>query len=201
MRLITFGDSWTAGHGVEKDIKYKENANPPLFIQKLREQNSWPRYLAQRINIPFVNLGICGIGNEYIYQSVETNLEFLRKTDIIIITFTYPYRYEKYNKYTPFELFNKFEELLNDYKRFYFNAFYPFLDDVKNLPKHYINPKGTLAYQLELAEILNKETVWEYDSKLVWNDEEKFYEGDYHPNLNGYKIISQYIYNEIRDLI
>ena len=26
MRLITFGDSWTAGHGVEENKLYKENA-------------------------------------------------------------------------------------------------------------------------------------------------------------------------------
>jgi lysophospholipase L1-like esterase len=201
MRLIAFGDSWTAGHGVETDIIYKEVANPPLFIQKLREQNSWPKYLAQRINIPFINLGMCGIGNEYIYKAVENNLKFINQKDIIVIVFTYPYRYQKHNKYTPDELFKKFENLLKDYKRFYFNAFFPFLENTKELPVHYINPKGTLAYQLELSEVLDKKSVWEYDSKMVWNDEENFYEGDYHPNLNGYKIISEYIYQEIKNFI
>lgn len=201
MRLIAFGDSWTAGHGVETDIIYKEVANPPLFIQKLREQNSWPKYLAQRINIPFINLGMCGIGNEYIYKAVENNLKFINQKDIIVIVFTYPYRYQKHNKYTPDELFKKFENLLKDYKRFYFNAFFPFLENTKELPVHYINPKGTLAYQLELSEVLDKKSVWEYDSKMVWNDEENFYEGDYHPNLNGYRIISEYIYQEIKNFI
>ena len=28
MRLICFGDSWTAGHGIETDIKYKEEPFP-----------------------------------------------------------------------------------------------------------------------------------------------------------------------------
>ena len=32
MRLIAFGDSWTAGHGVETDSTYNEIANPPTFI-------------------------------------------------------------------------------------------------------------------------------------------------------------------------
>ncbi len=45
MRLITFGDSWTAGHGVEYEKEYKENATPPKFIEKLREQNSFPKRL------------------------------------------------------------------------------------------------------------------------------------------------------------
>ena len=45
-RLITFGDSWTAGHGVETEKEYKENPTPPKFIEKLREQNSFPKWLS-----------------------------------------------------------------------------------------------------------------------------------------------------------
>ena len=52
-------------------------------------------------------------------------------------------------KYTPEELFKKFETLLYGYKKFYFNGFYPFIEnDDFNFPKYYINPKGTLSYQL-----------------------------------------------------
>ena len=32
MKLICFGDSWTAGHGVEDNKLYKEIANPDKFI-------------------------------------------------------------------------------------------------------------------------------------------------------------------------
>ena len=28
-------------HGVEKEIKFKEDISPPKFVKKLREQNSW----------------------------------------------------------------------------------------------------------------------------------------------------------------
>lgn len=35
---------------------------------------------------------------------------------------------------------------------------------------------------------------------MVWNDKKNFNEGDYHPNLNGYKIISDYIYEEIKKI-
>ena len=49
--------------------------------------------------------------------------------------------------------------------------------------------------------MVNKKSVWEYGSKMVWNDEENYYEGDYHPNLEGYKLIGEYIYKEIKDLI
>lgn len=200
-KLIAFGDSWTAGHGVEDDVFYKENPTPPPFIEKLREQNSWPKHLSEKLNIPYVNLGVCGYGNEYIYQSVKDNLEFINKEDLIIIVFSYPYRYQSYNKYSPLELFNEFENLLEGYNKFYFNGFYPLLENTDNLPKHYINPEGTLSYQLEIEEILNKKSVWEYGSKMVWNDKENYYEGDYHPNLEGYKLISQYIYSEINQLL
>jgi len=42
-------------------------------------------------------------------------------------------------------------------------------------------------------------SVWEYGSRSIWNDEKNFYEGDYHPNLEGYKIIGDYIYENIKD--
>ena len=70
-RLITFGDSWTAGHGVETEEEYKENSTPPKFIEKLREQNSFPKWLGNLLNISYINLGVCGFGNEYIYKSVK----------------------------------------------------------------------------------------------------------------------------------
>jgi len=204
MRLITFGDSWTAGHGVEKNIIYKENPTPPLFIEKLREHNSWPRWTANKLDIPFVNISKCGWGNEYIYNSVKDSIKFITKDDIVVIVFSYPYRYERHNKYTPLELFNKIEELLDGYKRFYFNGFYPLLNDVKDeveFPKYYINPIGTLSYILQVEELQNKKDVWEYESKSVWSDEKNYYEGDYHPNLEGYKILGNYIYTEIKPFL
>ena len=59
MRLIAFGDSWTAGHGVEEKDTFKEEPNPPVFIQRLREQNSWPRWVAEKFDVPFVHCHLC----------------------------------------------------------------------------------------------------------------------------------------------
>ena len=58
-----------------------------------------------------------------------------------------------------------------------------------------------MNYHLVLKEyeLNNDISVWEHNSRLVWNDEQNFYEGDYHPNLLGYKIIGQYIYESITD--
>ena len=203
MRLIAFGDSWTAGHGVETDSTYKEIANPPTFIEKLREQNSWPRWLSEKLGIPYVNMGYCGYGNEYILSEVEKAKKFIEKDDIVVVVFTYPFRYKKYSKLTRFQIFQMFENQLIGHKRFYFNGFYPFLEDEYHdeLPKNYINPKGTLSYILQVEEIEKGTNVWEYGSKSVWNDEQNYYEGDYHPNLNGYKIISDFMFNEIKKIL
>ena len=203
MRLIAFGDSWTAGHGVETDSTYKEIANPPKFIEKLREQNSWPRWLSEKLGIPYVNMGYCGYGNEYILSEVEKAKKFIEKDDIVVVVFTYPFRYKKYSKLTRFQIFQMFENQLIGHKRFYFNGFYPFLEDEYHdeLPKNYINPKGTLSYILQVEEIEKGTNVWEYGSKSVWNDEQNYYEGDYHPNLNGYKIISNFMFNEIKKIL
>ena len=205
MRLICFGDSWTAGHGVELNNKYKEVAHPDMFTQKLREQNSWPRWLANQINCLYVNLGVCGFGNHFIYKEIDAciNDNMIDKNDIIIVMFSYPYRYKKYDEWGVVELFWKIEELLKNYRHYYFNSFYPTFKledfDVANLPKSFINPTKTISEVLKEYEILNDKSVWEYDSRSVWNDEKNYWEGDYHPNALGYKIIGEYIYNQIKN--
>ena len=71
MKLICFGDSWTAGHGIETDVKYKEEPFPHMFIQKLRDMNSWPRWVSDKLKCEYVNLGVCGYGNEYILKDLK----------------------------------------------------------------------------------------------------------------------------------
>jgi len=206
MRLICFGDSWTAGHGIETNIEYKETATPPIFIEKLRNQNSWPRWTSEKLGgIEYVNMGVCGYGNEYIFREIKSaiNHNFIEKTDIIIVMFSYPYRYTG-DTYTVIEVYNKIENILNGYKHFYFNSFFPTFKyeteiDIKELSSCFISPNKTVSDILKEYELNNDISVWEHNSRLVWNDEKNFYEGDYHPNLLGYKIIGQYIYESITD--
>jgi hypothetical protein len=206
MRLVCYGDSWTAGHGVETLVKYKEIAQSPKFIEKLRNQNSWPRWVAEKLDIEYVNMGVCGYGNVFISNDLKDTIKnnFLEEDDIIIVMFSYPYRYAKDN-YDLIKLFWEFEKLLKDYKHFYFNSFYPTFKeenfDTSLLPKSFINPDGCVSDILKEYEIKNNVSVWEYGSRSVWNDSRKFWEGDYHPNLLGYKIIGDYIYNSIIDKI
>lgn len=205
MRLICFGDSWTAGHGVETDKKYKEEPFPNMFTQKLREQNSWPRWVANEFNCTYVNLGVCGFGNDFIHREISAcvNDNLLQPEDIIIVVLSYPYRYKKYDTCGVVDLFWKIEDTLKEYKHFYFNSFFPTFElediDIQTLPKSFINPKNTLSEILKNYEINNDVSVWEYESRSVWNDEKNYWEGDYHPNAFGYKIIAEHIYNQIKN--
>jgi len=206
MRLITFGDSWTEGHGVEEDEKYKENVLPPTFIKKLRMLNSWPRYVADKLKCEFVNMGVCGYGNEYIFKDLKETIEngFISKDDVVIIMLSYPYRYKK-TSYDLVKFFWEMDKTLTNYKHLYFNSFFPTFKeekfDTSNLPDTFINPNGCVSDMLKEYEIKNDISVWEYGSRSVWNDEKNFWEGDYHPNSLGYKIIGEYIFEQIKNKI
>jgi lysophospholipase L1-like esterase len=212
MRLLTFGDSWTAGHGVETDNIYKENAHPlpgKGFIVNLRRFNSWPRYVAEKLDCVFVNNGYCGAGNDDIYQEIKVLFDdkMIKDDDVFIVMFSYPHRYRvKKPENNPVKVFQRLEELLKPYKKFYFNSFYPtFKDedgfDVATLPEHFINPNGTMADMLRDYEIANDVSVWEYESRSVWENEHNLWWGDYHPNLLGYKLIAEEIVKQIKDKI
>jgi hypothetical protein len=129
----------------------------------------------------------------------------IEEGDIFIIMFSYPHRYRVKNpENNPVIVFNKLEELLAPYKRFYFNSFYPtFKDeedfDTDKLPDYFINPNGTMVDLLRDYEISNDVSVWEYGSRSVWENEENLWWGDYHPNLLGYKLIAEEIVNKIKN--
>lgn len=207
MKLIAFGDSWTAGHGVETDEKFTGVAKPHRFIKNLREQNAWPRWVADKLQIPFVNMGVCAYGNEYIIRDLEDCLNsenFIEEDDIVIVVFTHPYRWYESSNLEPINVYNRLEVLLKKYKHFYFNAFVPLLEDATklDLPKYYIDPTESFSSLLTKEEIKNGTSVWEYGRKTVWKPDSiikgwRLDYGHFHPNLNGYKIISEYIYNNI----
>jgi lysophospholipase L1-like esterase len=205
MRLIAFGDSWTAGHGVETNSRYKEDGSPDAFTQKLREQNSWPGWVGHMLGIPAVNMGVVGRSNERILKDLREvkKLDVLEQSDIIIVMFSYPYRGVAKGPVNVLETYLAFEHELKDFKHFYFNSFYPtFKDeqyDTLNLQPYFINPDGSMADLLREYEATHDVSVWEYGSRSVWNDEKNFWTGDYHPNALGYKVIGEYVYNQIKD--
>jgi hypothetical protein len=210
MRLLCFGDSWTAGHGVETDKKFKEIASPldaAGIILKLRVMNSWPRWVAEKFDCPYINFGVCGYGNQYILNDITSVKEegYLEPDDIIIVMLSYPYRYVK-DINDVAQVFWKMEKLLKDHKHFYFNSFFPTFKeeedfDIKNLPNTFIKPEFCVSDMLVEYEKENDVSVWEYGSRKVWEHKSEYDEGGFHPNLLGYRLIGDFIYNEIKDKI
>jgi hypothetical protein len=207
MRLICFGDSWTGGHGVETDSRYKERAEVPEgvgFVDKLRVMNSWPRWLAEKMNCEYVNLGVCGYSNKHILEDIweVRDAGFFSKDDIIVVMLSYPYRFSNLKDADVIEIFNEMEIALEGTNHFYFNSFFPTFKEevhfnIDSLPSNFIEPNYCMSDMLKEYELINDTSVWEYGSRKVWDSGREYIEGGFHPNLLGYKLIADFIYNKI----
>ena len=205
-RLIAFGDSWTAGHGIELDIQYKEVISPNPFIDKLRTSNGWPRHLATHYDIPFVNFGWCNKSNPEIIQDIKDNLQHLDKHDLIVVMLSFPYR----GIGEPLHDISSIERLLEGYDYYIFNSFYPSLLDIdeKTIEEakqilglsldRFVNRGDTFVPYLQQWEKDNDTSPWEYNFRQPESWQNTLY-GDTHPNWNGYKIIADKIKQYIDD--
>ncbi len=195
-RLITFGDSWSAGHGVETDVQYKEVISPNDFIDKLRTSNGWPKHLSNHYDIPFVNFGWCNKSNPEIIQDVKDNKQFFDKDDLIVVMLSYPFRGIGEPLHDVASLTNE----LNGFNYYIFNSFYPTFGDVPSTDNlelsRFLQPNDTFVPMLQQYERDNDISVWEYDFRYPQTWQNTPY-GDTHPNYLGYKLIA----NKIKELI
>lgn len=198
-RLITFGDSWTQGHGIELDIHYKEVISPNPFIDKLRNGNGWPRHLATLLNLPFVNFGWCNYSNKNIIEEIEKNIKYFDDDDIIIVMLSYPYR----DNGNPINDIKTITKLLSNCNYFLFNSFYKTFINESDLNSFNIDLSRFLDINLTMSSVLieyEKEkniSVWEYNFRYPYNWQNTD-GGDTHPNYLGYKIIANKIYELIK---
>lgn len=204
-KLIAFGDSWTHGHGVEDDIRYKEIGKADDFIFTLRMLNSWPRYLADKLDLPFLNFGYPGSDNVHIANGIDMFFEKLTKDDLILIMLSFPYRHAHgANTFVKIkDIIERIQRKLNGYNYYFLNSFcntFEFDQDIKNTLdlSRFIQVDMTASDILLKYEQENNVSVWEYGSRKVYQDVKNFKEGDYHPNLLGYKVIANWIYQELK---
>ncbi len=197
MRLVTFGDSYTNGYGLSDSIKWRGHGSPNEFEDYYRRMNSWPRYVAEKLNIPFINMGKCNnFGNNDIYNLIKQNIDELLSDDLIIIVFSFPYR----NLTTPNDDYKKIDELLKNHNRYYFNAFYPMFKDEEpdNVDfSRFIMPEYTFADYLRDSEKLTNTPYFENGAFYGY---EGVKEGGLHPNLEGYKKIAEFVHNKIENI-
>ena len=198
MRLVTFGDSFTAGYGVSQSKKWAGRGATNKFEDFYRRMNSWPRFLAEKLNIPFINMGMCNnFGNNDIYKLINENINELLENDLIIVAFSFPYR----NLTTANSDYRNIDRILNSYNRFYFNAFYPIFNDEVPEPDlnltNFIKPNYTFSEYLGEIELKINKPLFQNSS--WYNNESK--DGSQHPNLNGYRYIAKFIYDNIKDKV
>ena len=206
-RLVVFGDSWTAGQGIELDSDYCEVARPELFIDRLRTHNAWCRWLAERWNLPFVNMGQPGICNAGIRRNIRDNIRFCdAQTDLILVMMSYPYRHHLWmdtldaDEIALADILDNIFRLLDGYQVYYCNSFYPTFRDEPELRQRFnlerfILPEATAADVLLHHERMLDMSPWEYGRRHVDQDHNGFRTGDYHPNLQGHRIIADWLYN------
>ena len=82
-RLWLFGDSFTAGFGVEQTSEYYKNYGPGKTFDIL---------LGEHFNKEVVNLGVPGISNYGIITILSQQLEFINANDLVVVGNTSPLR-------------------------------------------------------------------------------------------------------------
>ena len=211
MEIIGFGDSWVAGHGVEIDERYSDvpNEKIPDDILKVRLNGSLISQLANKLGFTWKNYGLCGASNSEIYNSfVEWYNDVETKGYVVIVGFTItsrdviPSKTEK-ERGVNRELIDESEQiahLLFIYDRIlnlcrdknigciFFNAWDSSLDSEY---ENFWKPSDTMANFL-----LEKEkNVWQYE----WGKKDYYKligtRGGWHPNIKGYKYITEELYN------
>ena len=86
-KLLTFGDSFTAGHGCKKTGEY--------YKKYYKEGDKlWSQHLADELNLELINLGKSGASNDYIIDSIILNWEKIKKDDFVIIGKTLSHRFD-----------------------------------------------------------------------------------------------------------
>jgi hypothetical protein len=85
MELFTFGDSWTAGLGCNLKV---ENSFTDENDRKIyRNSMSWPKYLAEHLNINFTNLSKAGCSNKEIFDTIIETIKsnIIKDNDLVVI--------------------------------------------------------------------------------------------------------------------
>ena len=92
MKVIAFGDSWTAGEGTNHSITEKMKTFDE--VEQYQKQHSWPRYLADKIGVQHKNFGEVGSTNYRIFSNVFEQFaeNQISNDDLIVIMWSSPLR-------------------------------------------------------------------------------------------------------------
>lgn len=86
--LFVFGCSFTHGNGCLPHEVYTEK------YKKSEDDLIWPAYIAKKLNLKLFNLGMGGVGNDYIMDTIMQNFDLIGEGDIVIIQKTFSHRFD-----------------------------------------------------------------------------------------------------------
>jgi hypothetical protein len=89
--LFTLGCSYTDSYTSYRIPAYYDYEK---FRGKKSFPKTWNELLSEKLNLPLINLGLGGVGNDYIFQTFCDNLEHYKKDDIVIIQWSYITRFK-----------------------------------------------------------------------------------------------------------
>jgi len=98
-KLVVSGDSWTAG------VNGRDKNGQPLFLtDPTKNINSefklWPEYLGDMLDMDVVNVGLGGVGNEFIYNNIVDKLSSVKNVGLTIAMWSEHTRWDFIRKRT-----------------------------------------------------------------------------------------------------
>ena len=122
MILHAYGDSWTEGEGCDLEIE-STLKNQELIIY--RNQNSWVKLLADKLNLQWINNGKSGNPNSVIFNSIidDVTNDRIKKGDLVIVLWSSSLRdyaaflpRQQWVSWSVKHLVNLPEKFINSYK-------------------------------------------------------------------------------------
>lgn len=122
MILHAYGDSWTEGEGCDLEIE-STLKNQELIIY--RNQNSWVKLLADKLNLQWINNGKSGNPNSVIFNSIidDVTNDRIKKADLVIVLWSSSLRdyaaflpRQQWVSWSVKHLVNLPEKFINSYK-------------------------------------------------------------------------------------
>ena len=100
--IYSFGDSFTAGLGVDRDYEQSQLSQHPDWdtmtdeqkniqrnkVERFRHENSYTANFARKVGIGYLNNGLSGCSNIDILNSVFENGDNFKQDDIVFVGFT-----------------------------------------------------------------------------------------------------------------
>jgi hypothetical protein len=107
-KLWCFGDSFTAGHGCKFETTGNfSNDNENSYYYKIYKnyidlnKKIWPEIVSNALNLELINLGKNGLSNEWIADTILSNIKNISTNDIVILQtstigrYDFPFKKEK----------------------------------------------------------------------------------------------------------